>query len=80
MQANITSQAEELKALRERNSGLEVYVRQSEAKNGELSATLAAYSGNVAKMESEAQLLRSEKALQKVRHCFIGLISVSNVW
>jgi cell division protein FtsB len=68
VQDNITAQANELKAIRERNSTLEIYIRQSEAKNGELSSTLATYSGNVAKVESEVQLLRSEKALQKV--CF----------
>jgi SMC interacting uncharacterized protein involved in chromosome segregation len=77
VQDNITAHANELKALRERNSSLEIYVRQSEAKNGELSSTLATYSSNVAKVESEVHLLRSEKALQKVCFLHFGVIEAA---
>ncbi|PVG00260.1 hypothetical protein CPB86DRAFT_844315 [Serendipita vermifera] len=67
LQSNTAAQAEELKALATRNNQLEVSVRQAESRIGELSASLAAYSGNLTKAQNETQLLRSEKALQKSR-------------
>ena len=69
LQSSTAAQADELKALSGRNSELEIYVRQQESKIGELSSSLATYSGNLSKAQSEAQLLRSEKALQKVCSC-----------
>ena len=71
LQDSAAMQANELKALAGRNTNLEVYVRQSEAKNGELGASLATLSANANKMENEVQLLRSEKALQKVNSLFM---------
>lgn len=67
LKRSAAQQSEELKTLAARNNDLEVYMRQAEVKNGELSTTLATYSSSLAKAESEAQLLRSEKALQKSR-------------
>ena len=66
LQSSTASQAEELKTISGRNNELESYVRQAESKIGELSSSLATYSGNLSKAQSEAQLLRSEKNLQKV--------------
>jgi hypothetical protein len=67
-----------LKAFATRNNQLEVSVRQAESRIGELSASLAAYSGNLTKAQNETQLLRSEKALQKVCLPVICRFSSSN--
>jgi len=67
LQSSTAAQADELKALTGRNNELENYVRQAESKIGDLSSALATHSGNLSKAQSEVQLLRSEKALQKAR-------------
>lgn len=67
-----------MKAFATRNNQLEVSVRQAESRIGELSASLAAYSGNLTKAQNETQLLRSEKALQKVCLSVIYRFSSSN--
>jgi uncharacterized coiled-coil protein SlyX len=79
LKSSITAQADELKALSGRNNELEIYVRQQESKIGELSSSLATYSGNLSKAQSEAQLLRSEKALQKVCSYGVQLLSSADV-
>ena len=67
LQSTTTAQNEELKTLSARNNELQAHVRHAEIKIGELSSTLAEYSSTLAKAQSESQLLRNEKALQKVR-------------
>ncbi|KAG8826812.1 hypothetical protein FRC19_007380 [Serendipita sp. 401] len=67
LQSNTRAQSEESKMLASRNHELQSQIRRSEAKNGELTSTLMEYSSNLLKAQSEAQLLRNEKALQKSR-------------
>ncbi|KAG8824295.1 hypothetical protein FRC17_009133 [Serendipita sp. 399] len=67
LQANSKGQSEESKMLISRTNDLQSQIRRAETKNGELTSTLMEYTSSLLKAQSEVQLLRNEKALQKSR-------------